>query len=59
MSKGFGFVNVGDEEQQTKALVALQGKEVDGREISVRIAMSAIDEQEDASLPPAAAAVLA
>lgn len=40
-SKGYGFVDVGDEEQQKKALEAFAGKEVAGREIAVKIAVSA------------------
>ncbi|KAF8313061.1 hypothetical protein DL93DRAFT_2059384, partial [Clavulina sp. PMI_390] len=39
-SKGYGFVDVGDEEQQKKALEAFAGKEVNGREIAVKIAVS-------------------
>lgn len=39
-SKGYGFVDVGDEEQQKKALAAFEGKEVNGREIAVKIAVS-------------------
>ncbi|KIM68720.1 hypothetical protein SCLCIDRAFT_1208915 [Scleroderma citrinum Foug A] len=39
-SKGYGFVDVGSEEQQQKAIEALQGKEVGGRAIAVKIAVS-------------------
>ncbi|KAF8520103.1 hypothetical protein JB92DRAFT_3082171 [Gautieria morchelliformis] len=45
-SKGYGFVDVGSEEEQKKALAALQGKEVDGREIAVKIAVNAQDRDE-------------
>ena len=38
-SKGYGFVDVGSEEQQQKALDTLQGKEVGGREIVLKIAV--------------------
>jgi len=38
-SKGYGFVDVGSEEQQQKALETLQGKEVGGREIVLKIAV--------------------
>ena len=38
-SKGYGFVDVGSEEQQQKAIEALQGKEVGGREIVLKIAV--------------------
>ncbi|PIL36769.1 hypothetical protein GSI_00459 [Ganoderma sinense ZZ0214-1] len=39
-SKGYGFVDVGDEEQQKKAITALDGKEVGGRTIAVKIAVN-------------------
>jgi len=38
-SKGYGFVDVGSEEQQKKAIEALQGTEVGGREIVLKIAV--------------------
>jgi len=47
-SKGFGFVDVGDEEQQKKAIAALQGKEVEGRQIAVKVAVNAFKDEEDA-----------
>ena len=45
-SKGYGFVDVGDEEEQKKAIEALQGKEVTGRAIAVKIAVNS-QEHED------------
>lgn len=39
-SKGYGFVDVGSKEQQLKALEALEGKEVGGRNIAVKIAVN-------------------
>jgi len=49
-SKGYGFVDVGSEEQQKKALELLQGKTVDGREIAVKIAVNAqVKEAEEAA----------
>ncbi|KAI0334766.1 RNA-binding domain-containing protein [Cubamyces sp. BRFM 1775] len=42
MSKGYGFVDVGDEEEQKKAIDALQGKEVGGRAIAVKIAVNTV-----------------
>lgn len=39
-SKGYGFVDVGTEEQQQKALEVFAGKEVNGREIAVKVAVS-------------------
>jgi len=40
-SKGYGFVDVGDEAEQKKAIEALEGKDVDGRMIAVKIAVNA------------------
>jgi len=40
-SKGYGFVDVGDEAEQQKAIDALQGKEVGGRPIAVKVAVNA------------------
>ncbi|KAG1715930.1 hypothetical protein ID866_1219 [Astraeus odoratus] len=39
-SKGYGFVDVGGEEEQQKAIAALQGKEFGGRAIAVKIAVN-------------------
>jgi len=57
-SKGYGFVDVGSEEEQTKALAALQGKQVEGREIAVKIAVNAQD-KEDGEKGDATAALAA
>ena len=40
-SKGYGFVDVGDETNQAKAIELLQGKEVGGRPIAVKVAVNA------------------
>ncbi|KAG6890909.1 hypothetical protein C0995_000866 [Termitomyces sp. Mi166 len=40
-SKGYGFVDVGSEEEQKKAIAALEGKEVAGRPIAVKVAVNA------------------
>jgi RNA recognition motif-containing protein len=40
-SKGYGFVDVGNEEEQQKAIAALEGKDVGGRPIAVKIAVNA------------------
>jgi len=40
-SKGYGFVDVGSEEEQQKAIAALEGKEFGGRAIAVKIAVNA------------------
>jgi len=44
-SKGYGFVDVGSEEEQKKAIAALQGKEVGGREIAVKVAVNTFHEE--------------
>ncbi|KAH7100562.1 hypothetical protein BKA62DRAFT_771333 [Auriculariales sp. MPI-PUGE-AT-0066] len=45
-SKGYGFVDVGTEDEQKKAIAALQGKEVAGREIAVKIAVDSAKDSE-------------
>lgn len=56
-SKGYGFVDVGDEAEQKKAITALEGKEVDGRVIAVKVAVNSPKEEEaegeEASAPQA------
>ncbi|KAJ2924935.1 hypothetical protein H1R20_g12131, partial [Candolleomyces eurysporus] len=47
-SKGYGFVDAGDEEGQKKAIDALDGKEVAGRAIAVKIAVNTPHEVEEA-----------
>jgi RNA recognition motif-containing protein len=44
-SKGYGFVDVGDEEAQAKAIELLQGKEVSGRPIAVKVAVNSQQEE--------------
>jgi len=46
-SKGYGFVDVGNEEEQKKALAAFEGKEVGGREIAVKVAVNTPKDEED------------
>jgi len=55
-SKGYGFVDVGGEEEQKKAIEALQGKEVGGRAIAVKIAVNTPHDDEDAAEGAAAPA---
>ncbi|EJD53893.1 RNA-binding domain-containing protein [Auricularia subglabra TFB-10046 SS5] len=55
-SKGYGFVDVGSEEEQKKAITALQGKEVAGREIAVKIAVDSQAKAETEEAKPEAAA---
>jgi len=45
-SKGYGFVDVGDEEEQKKAIEALEGKEVGGRTIAVKVAVNTAAQEE-------------
>jgi len=52
-SKGYGFVDVGSEEEQKKALELLQGKEVGGREIAVKIAVNAQEHEANDGDAPA------
>lgn len=47
-SKGYGFVDVGNEDEQKKALEKLVEKEVAGRVISVKVAINAHKEIESA-----------
>ncbi|KAJ8086424.1 hypothetical protein PM082_005247 [Marasmius tenuissimus] len=44
-SKGYGFVDVGSEEQQKKAIEVLEGKDVGGRPIAVKIAVNTPQEE--------------
>jgi RNA recognition motif-containing protein len=56
-SKGYGFVEVGGEEEQKKAIAALEGKEVGGRAIAVKVAVNSPHEDaEDAAAIDAATA---
>jgi RNA recognition motif-containing protein len=45
-SKGYGFVDVGDEEEQKKALETVDGKDVGGRNIAVKVAVNSPREVE-------------
>ncbi|KAG8840753.1 hypothetical protein FRB91_005712, partial [Serendipita sp. 411] len=44
-SKGYGFVDVGSEDEQKKALELLQGKEIGGREVAVKIAVNSQEKE--------------
>jgi len=44
-SKGYGFVDVGNEDEQKKAIDALEGKDVGRRPIAVKIAVNAQSEE--------------
>lgn len=48
-SKGYGFVDVGGEEEQKKAIAVLQDKDVGGRNIVVKVAVNTPHDDEDDS----------
>jgi RNA recognition motif-containing protein len=48
-SKGYGFVDVGDEGEQKKAIEVLQNKDVGGRNIVVKVAVNTPQDDEDDS----------
>jgi RNA recognition motif-containing protein len=50
-SKGYGFVDVGGEEEQKKAIAKLEGKEIEGRPIAVKVAVNAGQEDDDDAAP--------
>lgn len=55
--RGFGFVTLSSEEQQQKAVSEMNGKEIEGREIAVKVAIDSPDKtDEDANAPAADAA---
>ncbi|TFK76086.1 RNA-binding domain-containing protein [Pluteus cervinus] len=56
-SKGYGFVDVGGEAEQKKAVELLSGKEVGGRAIAVKIAVNTPREDDEEAKETAPAAV--
>lgn len=48
-SKGYGFVDVGSEEEQNKGIAALNGKEFNDRPIVVKVAVNVSPEEEKAT----------
>lgn len=50
--RGFGFVSCGSEELQQKAVNEMHGKEVDGREIAVKIAIDSPGKEDADSEAP-------
>jgi RNA recognition motif-containing protein len=55
--RGFGFVTLASEEQQLKAVAEMNGKDIEGREIAVKVAIDSPDKtDEDVNTPAAAAA---
>lgn len=49
--RGFGFVTLGSEELQNKAVVEMNGKEIEGREIAVKVAIDSPGKEDDAIAP--------
>jgi RNA recognition motif-containing protein len=51
--RGFGFVTLVSEEMQQKAVQEMNGKEIEGREIAVKVAIDSPDKtDEEANIPP-------
>jgi RNA recognition motif-containing protein len=50
--RGFGFVTLASEELQQKAVDEMNGKEIEGREIAVKVAIDSPDKtDEEANMP--------
>lgn len=47
--RGFGFVTLGSEALQTKAVEEMHGREIEGREIAVKIAIDSPGKEDDIS----------
>lgn len=54
--RGFGFVTLSTEEQQQKAVNEMNGKEIEGREIAVKVAIDSPDKTDEEVNAPADAA---
>lgn len=52
--RGFGFVTLASEELQQKAVAEMNGKEIEGREIAVKVAIDSPDKTDEESNAPAA-----
>lgn len=46
-TRGFGFVNLASEELQAKAVSEMNGKEIDGRTIAVKVAIDSPGKEDD------------
>lgn len=51
--RGFGFVTLASEEQQQKAVNEMNGKEIEGREIAVKVAIDSPDKTDEEANAPA------
>ncbi len=47
--RGFGFVTLASEELQLKAVSEMNGKEIEGREIAVKVAIDSPDKTDEAT----------
>jgi RNA recognition motif-containing protein len=54
--RGFGFVTLASEEMQQKAVAEMNAKEIEGREIAVKVAIDSPDKTDDDVNAPAAEA---
>lgn len=45
--RGFGFVTLGSEEMQQKAIEDMNGKDVEGREIAVKVAIDSPGKEDE------------
>ncbi|PTB45817.1 hypothetical protein M441DRAFT_325793 [Trichoderma asperellum CBS 433.97] len=52
--RGFGFVTLASEELQQKAVAEMNGKEIEGREIAVKVAIDSPDKTDEEANAPAA-----
>jgi RNA recognition motif-containing protein len=50
--RGFGFVTLATEEQQQKAVTEMNGKEIEGREIAVKVAIDSPDKTDEEANAP-------
>ncbi|ERS96762.1 rnp domain containing protein [Sporothrix schenckii 1099-18] len=50
--RGFGFVTLASEELQQKAVAEMNGKEIDGREIAVKVAIDSPDKTDEEANAP-------
>jgi RNA recognition motif-containing protein len=50
--RGFGFVTLSSEEQQQKAVAEMNGKEIEGREIAVKVAIDSPDKTDEEANTP-------
>ena len=50
--RGFGFVTLASEELQQKAVAEMNGKEIEGREIAVKVAIDSPDKTDEEANDP-------